>query len=256
MYHRFQEKFGTAGMVVAVIALIAALAGTAIAASGLTAKEKKEVKKIAKSFQGTGPTGSAGPAGPAGANGKDGAPGAPGAPGKDGVSVTSSELLPGDENCPDGGSEFTAAEESVSYACNGETGFTATLPPGETETGVWTMNEASGSSPGFALGDISFPIPLSEELDEEHVKLIPAGGPVDAVCDDNEGAAASVDNPEADPGYLCVFTGFATGEVGSIVKPNESPGTVGALKTGAIVQRIIPEGILAAWGTFAVTAKE
>jgi hypothetical protein len=48
--------------------------------------------------------------------------GPPGADGADGVSVTSASLSPGDANCPDGGSQFTAAENNVTYACNGAKG--------------------------------------------------------------------------------------------------------------------------------------
>lgn len=48
--------------------------------------------------------------------------GPPGADGADGVSVTSAELAPGDANCPDGGSAFTAAGGNVTYACNGAEG--------------------------------------------------------------------------------------------------------------------------------------
>jgi hypothetical protein len=42
--------------------------------------------------------------------------------GKDGVSVTSASLDPGDANCPEGGSQFTAAGASITYACNGAKG--------------------------------------------------------------------------------------------------------------------------------------
>lgn len=48
--------------------------------------------------------------------------GPPGAAGNDGVSVTSVPLGPGDANCPDGGSQFTAADDNVTYACNGAKG--------------------------------------------------------------------------------------------------------------------------------------
>jgi hypothetical protein len=41
--------------------------------------------------------------------------------GQDGVSVTSQALAPGDANCPNGGSKFTAAN-GASYACNGSNG--------------------------------------------------------------------------------------------------------------------------------------
>jgi len=42
--------------------------------------------------------------------------------GADGVSVTSASLSSGDSNCPDGGSQFTAANNNVTYACNGAKG--------------------------------------------------------------------------------------------------------------------------------------
>jgi hypothetical protein len=45
-----------------------------------------------------------------------------GRPGADGVSVTSASLSSGDSNCPTGGSQFTAASNSVTYACNGAKG--------------------------------------------------------------------------------------------------------------------------------------
>jgi hypothetical protein len=48
--------------------------------------------------------------------------GPPGADGADGVSVTSASLSPGDANCPDGGSQFTAANDNMTYACNGAKG--------------------------------------------------------------------------------------------------------------------------------------
>ena len=47
--------------------------------------------------------------------------------GQDGVSVTSQALAPGeDDACPNGGSKFTAANNAVSYACNGTDGTDGT----------------------------------------------------------------------------------------------------------------------------------
>ena len=45
-----------------------------------------------------------------------------GTAGKDGVSVTSTSLGAGNANCPTGGSQFTAAGPTVTYACNGDKG--------------------------------------------------------------------------------------------------------------------------------------
>lgn len=67
--------------------------------------------------------GQPGPAGPQGPKGDTGATGAAGANGEDGQSVTSNALAPGDDaSCPNGGSKFTAANDSVTYACNGKDG--------------------------------------------------------------------------------------------------------------------------------------
>jgi len=59
-----------------------------------------------------GPQGAKGDAGPAGADGKDGTNG------QDGAGVVSTPLSPGDSNCPEGGSQFAAAN-GTTYACNG-----------------------------------------------------------------------------------------------------------------------------------------
>jgi Collagen triple helix repeat (20 copies) len=59
--------------------------------------------------------------GPKGADGLNGLNGRNGSDGRDGVSVASTALNPGDANCPDGGSQFTAANGET-YACNGAPG--------------------------------------------------------------------------------------------------------------------------------------
>jgi Collagen triple helix repeat (20 copies) len=64
-----------------------------------------------------------------GTNGEHGVDGTNGADGKDGVSVTSVALASGDANCPDGGSQFTAAN-GTTFACNGRPG-TAGGPTGQ-----------------------------------------------------------------------------------------------------------------------------
>ena len=84
-----------------------------------------------------------GTSGPAGANGTNGANGEPGAKGE-----------------------------------NGTTGFTATLPPEKTETGVWSV---AGNSTGEALrtlyfATVSFSIPLKVALGESQVHYITSEG--------------------------------------------------------------------------------
>ncbi len=60
--------------------------------------------------------------GPPGATGAPGEKGATGADGNDGVSVTSTQVAPGDPTCASGGSRFTAAAGNVTHACNGADG--------------------------------------------------------------------------------------------------------------------------------------
>src|SRR6476659_7771345 len=98
LYHRFKDRFGTAGVVLGVIAIVLAIGGSALAASGLTGKQKKEVKAIAKSFQGTGPAGPQGAPGPQGlpgAKGDNGAAGTNGTNGTNGTSITTTQVAPG-----------------------------------------------------------------------------------------------------------------------------------------------------------------
>lgn len=220
MLHRFHERFGAAGLIVAVVALIVALAGTAFAAGGLTGKQKKEVKAIAKSFQGTGPAGATGPAGPkgdTGPRGSDGPQGVPGPPGADGAD----------------GSPWSVG---------------GTLPSLATEKGVWTL------PPGEAtLGSISFTVPLETALSAAHTHVVPAAGPVPSVCDDGEGAAASTESPEADPGELCVFIAFVDGESLLIVKGGSPSFEGGAGKAGAVVS-VGFSATTGGTGTWAVTA--
>lgn len=59
--------------------------------------------------------------GPAGAPGADGTNGTNGSNGTNGVSVTSA-TEPAGPNCAYGGSKFTAADDTVTYACNGAPG--------------------------------------------------------------------------------------------------------------------------------------
>jgi hypothetical protein len=238
---RLREPLGTAGLVVAIVALVAALAGGAYAASGvivgssgdLTKAQEKQVTKIAKKSSKPGPpgaTGPAGPTGPAGAAGKDGTNGADGkdgAPGKDGVNVTFSPAS--EAACVAGGSVFKASNGETTI-CNGETGFTETLPSGKTETGSW-----AGAVYEVGPVAISFNIPLAAPIDESHTLVIPEGATPPAECQNPEHVGtASVENPEAKPGFFCIYVDI-TPE--SAVKEIEAPGTDtdGAGTTGTFV---------------------
>lgn len=280
MIFRIRDRFGTAGLIVAIVALVAALAGGAYAASGgLTGKQKKEVKKIAKKFAGkngkdgapgatgatgaTGPAGAAGKEGPQGKQGDQGLQGDQGEPGEDGKSV----LLgtPSEEECPDGGAtvQVEGLPSSKKAVCNGETGFTPTLPPGETETGTWTVGkvaeEAVPAAPfGMFFEPISFAIPLEAGLDEAHVHWIKGNGKEikgaeeeveQTVCD------GSAENPLADEGHLCVYEGLTFGSIkgnsGFIFKPGAPVAGTG-VAGAAIGLEATAETF--AFGTWAVTA--
>jgi hypothetical protein len=234
-----REPFGTAGLIIACVALIAALTGGAYAASGgLTATQKKEVKKIAKQFAGKpGAPGAAGPAGPAGSGTK----GDTGAAGTNGTSATAVSFTGSQHGCADGGTEVKSASAPV-FVCNGETGFTETLPPGETETGAWTS--------GGPFISLSFNIPLAEapkalhfvnEAGEEQTGSGPFEPPVNCL--------GSAEDPTAPPGNVCVYESLAVGSVSGF------SGVSVRFRTGAVFGYGAPAGT-GALGTWAVTAAE
>jgi len=168
------QKLGTAGFVVAIVALVVALTGAAFAAGGLTKQQEKQVTKIAKKYAGKrGKTGPAGPQGPAGAPGAKGDTGPKGDKGDKGEKGERGERgLEGFE-----GSPWTAG---------------GVLPSGATETGGWSYGQSTAS---LILTSISFNIPLEEAPAER----ILAAGESTTEC------PGSVANPEAEPGFLCIY---------------------------------------------------
>lgn len=81
--------------------------------------------------------------GPQGERGIQGPPGTDGADGADGVNVTSAALSKGDANCPDGGSQFTAAGNNITFACNGAPGQDGQNGP-KGDTGAQGLPGVSG----------------------------------------------------------------------------------------------------------------
>jgi hypothetical protein len=229
-----REPFGKAGLIVAMIALVMALVGGAYAAGGLTKSQEKQVKKIAKKYAGKpGPAGATGPAGPAGPAGPKGDAGAKGEQGIQGI-----QGEPGQD---------------------GTTGFTKTLPKGETETGDWSIDaHLPGTSfiEGGASTAAAFNIPLSVAPEPIYVK---AGENPPAEC------PGTVAEPAAEEGFLCVFAGFEANVTqvsicsavqnliaciaGSSFPPEADPSgfVLGATDTTA--------GLMALNGTWAVTAE-
>jgi hypothetical protein len=108
-----------------------------------------------------------------------------------------------------GGSEFKAGT-STTLACNGQTGYTETLPPGKSEHGVWSVLY-SATAPGQVMSaSISFNIPLAPPVASGITNFIGfEGGEGEEF--ENKSAIPShckgtVELPEAIKGNLCVFT--------------------------------------------------
>jgi hypothetical protein len=229
-----RDRIGVPG-IISVIALVFASVGGAFAANNdgggssgseaITSKAKrgKPGKPGKPGKRGpTGPTGPVGPVGPPGPPGSPGAkgdPGPPGAPGDDGTSVTNTSLNPGNVNCPEGGAEFKVGSGTPTFACNGETGFTETLPEGESLRGLWTVGGGPPSTVGtFIQTAISFGIPVVPaptmyyvyETETEACLFHPlTGGEANCSIDEEEEVdvvcPGTAENPLAEPGKLCVY---------------------------------------------------
>jgi hypothetical protein len=254
MFSRLRRHFGTAGLVVSVIALVAALAGGAYAASGgLTGKQKKEVKAIAKSFQGTGP---AGPQGAPGSPGAKGDPGTKGTDGTDGQSVTTAAASGGE--CPSGGIKVTSASGNTKV-CNGQTGFTETLPSGKTETGSWSFGTTPGA--GAFYVPVTLAIPLAAPLaGESHVhfineagKEVVGGGLTEQTSTECLGTAAA---PTATPGSLCIYTALQSEfkATSAEIYGSGTAAEVGVSTSGAVMTLAAAGTGALGFGTFAMTA--
>ena len=184
------RKHLTYANVVATLALFleAVSGGAAYAAIHYLITSTKQIKPSVLSAL-KGKVGPAGTAGAPGANGSNGSPGEKGAQGEkgpqgnpgsngsngsNGKSVISSEEAKGG-HCAEGGSNFEVeGSGKKTYACDGDTGFTETLPPGETETGTWGYT--GPGTGGTQNVPISFPIPLHEGIEKGHVEVISEGG--------------------------------------------------------------------------------
>lgn len=266
MLSRIREQVGTAGLIVAIVALVAGLSGAAYAAKGvlkLSPQQKKEVRKIAK--QETKKAAKPGPQGPKGDTGAQGAPGPAGKDGQNGQngqngkSVVVNPENPG-ANCSDGGVAVTVeGSEQARYVCNGTTGFTATLPSGQTETGTWGGHYPEGTT---SVEPISFSIPLATAPEPVFV----GGTPAEKEQGEAEGCPGLEPNgtPTAEPGKLCVYYGLNFQGLVSIknvlfLKPSEAEVAVGADTTGTALyfecKGETHEDLCVAGGVWAVTAE-
>ncbi|HTZ87981.1 MAG TPA: hypothetical protein VMB05_15040 [Solirubrobacteraceae bacterium] len=144
----------------------------------------------------------AGPAGPAGAKGANGTNGASGPQGPAGPTGPAGAAGAKGETGPQGpagtaGTPGAKGEKGL----NGETGFTATLPAGKTETGTWAVNVFGASAEGISFIPISFSIPLGSSGEAFYLnatETITKAG--------TGGCTGTVTAPTAPAGKLCIYT--------------------------------------------------
>ncbi len=262
MLTRLHRHFGTAGLVVAIVALVAALGGGAYAATGgsgggkATASAKGKPGPRGKTGK-TGPAGPAGPTGPQGAPGPAGAPGAKGDAGTPGTGATTVTIPTTSNTCSHKGGVEVKSASAPTVVCNGQTGFTETLPSGNTETGTWSYGPLAAGVPKIRV-PISFPIPVplhenptTEEFETDVIFISLATPPTPA-----EAAACpgSPQSPEAEPGNLCVYESGGFGNsFQSELNPQGGTGG-GAGEVGVVLQFGNPEAGGFAIGDWAVTA--
>jgi len=217
MFRFLRNRIGIPGAI-AIVALVFAMLGGAYAASngrGQKAGADASAKKAKRGPRGprglTGPTGPTGPQGSKGEPGVKGDAGPPGTPGKD-----------------------------------GQTGFTETLPGGKSLEGTWTTDFATASTTALQFVPISFGIPLAKPLEEADVHYILLG------AETGTGPCpGSIEEPEAEPGQLCIYTSTQVGE--SEIFENAGleipkPGNAG------IILRFSVSALAFANGTWIVTA--
>ncbi len=254
--------------VVATLVLVFAMTGGALAAKKYLITSTKQISpSVLKSLQGKagaagangaqGAAGPAGPAGPQGAAGTAGAKGDAGAAGKEG---------------PQGKQGATGA--------SGTTGFTDTLPPGKTETGVWSfggVGAAAGSQ--FYYVPISFDIPLPQAIETEQTEYVEYETQevspevfeqvrVHTLNGQAKEVTPSVANcpteftelsePKAAPGYLCVyeFNRAKATPANGVLFTKPAVGPAGAAVSGTSLKFEVGEGLknATAQGSWAVTA--
>lgn len=280
MFYRIRKRL-TYMNVVATLALVFAMSGGAYAASRYVITSTKQVSpKVLKALAGksgptgpAGPAGAVGPAGPAGAIGPAGAQGAEGHEGKAGPGGAKGEtgenvtgkIVPTSNTSKcggQGGEEYTVAAKTT-LICNGQTGFTSTLPQGKQETGVWGVAETAsaffGGSLQVAIAPIAFTIPLPSGLTSDHIYIISfsegkgAGG---GTCP----TTSSVNKPEAEEGNLCIFEGPYEQDVAHMETINPANGESNEAGTTGTTLHIEPKEesksaeSISVSGTWAVTA--
>ena len=252
-----KTKFGIPG-VIAVCALVFAMLGGAYAASDGGdggARASAKAKKGPTGPRGPrGPKGAAGPAGPAGPAGAKGDTGSAGSAGSAGPKGSTGATGPTGGTGPTGPTGATGP--------TGPTGPTgdpwtpnSTLPVGATLAGAWSGNGTTADSGGLYI-PISFGVKLANASGLNGTKVKYVSGAVPAECENAAHAgAASVTNPEASSGFLCVYqgslSGAALGAEGGVYELTNT--AKGASRSGAFIWFETVSGVASATGSWAVT---
>lgn len=268
MFSPLRNRFGIPG-VISIVALVFAMAGGAFAAKDLNSGGSKATAS-ATGKQGPrgprgprgkrGPTGPTGPQGPvgakgdtgaAGANGADGAAGPMGPMGPTGLTGPTGKNGATGPTGPTGAAGVGTTGPTGATGATGETGFTETLPSGAIEVGSWSGTVGPS---GLDFAPISFPIPLSADLEEANVHIIGEGGTGGSGC---TGGKANTPKVGIEKGHLCVYVFSVFGgeelvEAKAIRKAGS--GQAGASTMGARIQVEGPQNGEVIFGTFAVRA--
>jgi hypothetical protein len=161
--------------------------------------------------------------------------------------------------CANGGATVQVQGEAATKkaVCNGQTGFTETLPAGKTETGVYGVNGFYESGTEILTG-ASFSIPLADGLDSSHVHSVSNGEEFNFATESFAPATiclGNVESPTAPSGHFCAYLGPHSGLLIPAVIIR-SPGGIlfAAGKTGATLSSLkAGEGLAALQGSWAVT---
>jgi hypothetical protein len=220
----WMRKRLTYANVLVTLALVFAMTGGAYAAKHYLITSTKQISpKVIKALRGkAGPPGPQGPQGVQGLKGETGGAGAPGTPGGNGApgesvsykAVTTSEKT----KCVGlGGAEYTVSGKTT-LICNGQTGFTKTLPSGETERGDWSL---IGSGASETIGNsVSFGIALAEAPTPHLIRVNGLEVVQEGCCTIKEVKSTvctgTTGEPTASAGNLCVYASEEEGVVKTV----------------------------------------
>jgi hypothetical protein len=219
----FNRALGTIrGNFVAWLALFVAIGGTSVAATRYAITSTKQIKpSVLKQLKGN--AGRRGLNGPAGPKGEPGAPGAKGEPGAPGAKGDVGSIGPKGDPGPSG--PFPSGP----------------LPRGTTVRGNYDIDFFSIQPGQFEGAALSYGFQMASTL---KLTVVPNGKPTPAQC-----ANGTVANPQASPGYICLFSVDAFNEAGLFTNQGSSPfGTDLVLQASEAPKRAYD------FGTWAATA--